>query len=73
MNESKYGRKTSFISLINVAGALHKSKGITNQSYKPCLVLKAVFKVSSSLTRTWLVVSQFEIQLGEVLGILQLV
>jgi len=34
MNESKYGRKTSFISLINVAGALHKPKGITNPSHK---------------------------------------
>ena len=43
----------SFINIINVVGALHRPNGITNHSYKPYMVLKVTFHVSSSLTRTW--------------------
>ena len=46
------GRNTSFIKHINVAGALHKPNDITNHSYRPFLVLKDVFQVSSSFTHT---------------------
>src|SRR6266536_3675770 len=47
-----YGLKTLFISLWNVAGALHNPKGITQNWYCPFLVLNAVFSQSLFLTKT---------------------
>jgi hypothetical protein len=44
-NKQSYmkGLKTSFIKRIKVQGALAKPNGITNHSYKPNFILKAVF------------------------------
>src|SRR3954466_1388411 len=44
-------RKTSFINLMKVLGALVNPKGITNHSYKPNLVLNAVFHSSPNFIR----------------------
>jgi hypothetical protein len=44
-------RKTSFINLMKVLGALVNPKGITNHSYKPNLVLKAIFHSSPNSIR----------------------
>uniref|UniRef100_A0A0A9FFV2 Uncharacterized protein n=1 Tax=Arundo donax TaxID=35708 RepID=A0A0A9FFV2_ARUDO len=46
-------RKTSFINLMKVLGALVKPKGITNHSYRPNLVLKAVFHSSPNFILIW--------------------
>ena len=54
------------------SGALLKPKGITNHSYKPYLFLPGSF-LGVFFFYSYLVVSQFEIQLGEVLEILQLI
>lgn len=47
------GRSTWFIILINVLGALVRPKGMTNHSYGPSFVLKAVFHSSPSRIRVW--------------------
>src|SRR5688572_9175790 len=44
-------RKTSFINLMKVLGALVNTKGMTNHSYKPNLVLKVVFHSSPNFTQ----------------------
>ena len=41
------------MSLMKVLGALVRPNGITSHSYRPCLVLKAVFHSSPSFMRTW--------------------
>src|SRR5579859_5612977 len=51
-NLSMYGRRIWFINVWNVAGALVNPKGITENSYFPYLVLKAVFLTSLPATRT---------------------
>lgn len=53
INESIKWHNTSLINLINIVGALHRSNGIINHSYKPCMVLKATFHVYFSLAQTW--------------------
>src|SRR3954468_23052338 len=50
-------RKTSFINLMKVLGALVKPNGITNHSYKPNLVLNAVFHSSPNFIRIWLMLT----------------
>src|SRR6266540_1657890 len=47
-----YGLNILFISLWNMAGALHNLKGITRNWYCPFLVLNAVFSRSFFLTKT---------------------
>src|SRR6266540_5048064 len=51
-NLPTYGLKILFISLWNVASALHNPKGITQNWYCPLLVLKAVFFRSFFMTKT---------------------
>src|SRR6266508_6953126 len=51
-NLPMYGLKILFISLWNVADALHNPKGITWNWYCPLLVLNAVFSQSLFLTMT---------------------
>ena len=51
-NSSRKDPKTSFITLMNVVGALQTLKGITNHSNNPYLVLKQVFQMSSSAILT---------------------
>ena len=46
-NSSRKDLKTSFITLMNVVGALQRPKGITSHSNNPCLILKVVFQISS--------------------------
>jgi hypothetical protein len=46
-------RKTSFINLMKVLGALINPKGMTIHSYKPNLVLNVVFHSSPSFIRIW--------------------
>uniref|UniRef100_A0A0A9GYX3 Uncharacterized protein n=1 Tax=Arundo donax TaxID=35708 RepID=A0A0A9GYX3_ARUDO len=46
-------RKTSFINLMKVQGALVKPKGITNHSYKPNLVLKVALYSSPNFILIW--------------------
>ncbi|CAO2836271.1 unnamed protein product [Amaranthus hypochondriacus] len=53
MNFPKNGLSTSFISLMKVLGAPVNPNDITNHSYNPYLVLKAVFHSSPSLIRIW--------------------
>src|SRR6266498_5371439 len=48
-----YGLKILFISLWNVAGALHNLKGITQNWYCLLLVINAVFSRSFFLTKTY--------------------
>jgi hypothetical protein len=42
------GQKTSFMTRMKVAGALHSPNDITSHSYNPCFVLKVVFQASPS-------------------------
>src|SRR6266545_8389385 len=51
-NLPTYGLNILFISLWNVAGALHNPKGITRNWYYPFLVLNAIFSRSLFLTKT---------------------
>src|SRR6266496_2943314 len=51
-NLPMYDLKILFISLWNMAGALHNPKGITRNWYYPFLVLNAVFFQSFFLTKT---------------------
>jgi hypothetical protein len=47
------GRKTLFINLMEVLGALVIPKVITNNSYMPNLVLYAIFHLSPKAIRIW--------------------
>lgn len=40
------GYKISFINLMNVLGALVRPKGVTSNSYRPNIVLHAIFDSS---------------------------
>jgi len=55
--------KISFINLWKANGALDSPKGMTNHSYKPCCILKAVFHLlPSAILMRWyaLLKSSFE-------------
>jgi hypothetical protein len=48
MSLSNFSWKMEFMRVVNVDEALHNPNGITKNSYKPYLVLIAVFSTSSS-------------------------
>jgi hypothetical protein len=52
-NLSSSGMKTEFIKYMKYAGALVKLNDMTKYSYRPYLVMKAVFKISSGRIFIW--------------------
>ena len=52
-NELVNGHKISSINLMMVAGAFVNLKGMTSDSKRPSLALKAVFHTSDNLIGTW--------------------
>ena len=68
-NEFRKGWNITSIKCIKVVSTLHKLNGITDHSYRYCLMFKVVFHMS--FFYSCIVLSQFKIQLGDVVDMMQ--